>query len=426
MKAVLSNRIYLSLQDSDHLSRLRTELTRTIPALHPNQSNEIICDVASIKRGIASIPIGAQYLIPKDYEIVDKRVLKEVEFESDIVEKLRDSQIEVYNSVVDNCIINAKPGWGKTFTALAIAQKLKQKTLVVVHTVYLRDQWEKEILKVFGFKPGIIGSGVFKVDSPIVLSNIQTLSKKMELVKSMFGLMIVDECHHVPASTFKNVLDKSKARYKIGLSGTVKRKDRKHVIMPDYLSSKLYMPKQENVMTPDIHIIESDVPLESNPMVPWAKKINRLKDNPSYRKLILNLAKVYRDVGHKVLVVSDRVQFLQDLHEQTERSICVVGTTKNRDDLMKKIYTDEIDVVYGTMSIFKEGISENILSCMILGTPVNNTPLLEQLIGRIIREHPGKKTPILVDVVLKGATAKNQANERLAFYIDSGYKIKTI
>jgi superfamily II DNA or RNA helicase len=196
--------------------------------------------------------------------------------------------------------------------------------------------------------------------------------------------------------------------------------------MPDYLSSKIYAPKQENVMTPQIHIIESDVPLESNPMVPWAKKINRLKDNPRYRNLILNLAKAYRDIGHKVLIVSDRVQFLQDLHEQTERSICVVGTTKNRDELMKKIYTDEIDVVYGTMSIFKEGISENILSCMILGTPVNNTPLLEQLVGRIIREHPGKKTPILVDVVLKGATAKNQANERLSFYVDSGFKIKTI
>jgi superfamily II DNA or RNA helicase len=416
----------MNLQDSDHIGKIKESLTRTIPAMHPNQTNEIICDVATIKRGIVSIPIGAQYLIPDDYEIVDKRVLKPVDIHSDIVEKLRESQVEIYNSITDNCIINAKPGWGKTFTALAVAQKLQQKTIVVTHTVYLRDQWEKEVMKVFGFKPGIIGSGVFKLDAPIVLANIQTLSKKMDLVKSTFGTMIVDECHHVPASTFKNVLDKSKARYKIGLSGTVKRKDRKHVVMPDYLSSKIYAPKQENVMTPQIHIIESDVPLESNPMVPWAKKINRLKDNPRYRNLILNLAKAYRDIGHKVLIVSDRVQFLQDLHEQTERSICVVGTTKNRDELMKKIYTDEIDVVYGTMSIFKEGISENILSCMILGTPVNNTPLLEQLVGRIIREHPGKKTPILVDVVLKGATAKNQANERLSFYVDSGFKIKTI
>ena len=56
---------------------IREQLTHTIPAMHPNQSNEIICDVATIKTGIISIPIGAQHLIPKHYEIVDKRTIKE-------------------------------------------------------------------------------------------------------------------------------------------------------------------------------------------------------------------------------------------------------------------------------------------------------------------------------------------------------------
>jgi superfamily II DNA or RNA helicase len=425
MKAVLSNRIYMNVEGSQS-REIREQLTHTIPAMHPNQSNEIICDVATIKTGIISIPIGAQHLVPKHYEIVDKRTIKEANLKSNIVELLRPSQKEIYDKVTDNCIINAKPGWGKTFTALAVAQKLGQKTLIVTHTVFLRDQWEEEVKTLFGFKPGIIGSGVYQIDTPIVLANIQTLSKKMDLVKAIFGTLIIDECHHVPATTFKNVLDKSKARYKIGLSGTVKRKDRKHVLMPDYLSSRIYSPPKENVMTPTIHTITSQIPLESNPMIPWAKKINKLKDMPAYQKLILNIVKVYSDLGHKVLVLSDRVQFLEKLHELTPKSICITGTTKNRDGLIEKVYTDEVNIIFGSISIFKEGISINILSCLVLGTPVNNAPLMEQLIGRIIREYPGKLNPIVVDVILKGTTAKNQANERLSLYVDHGYKIKSL
>ena len=62
----------------------------------------------------------------------------------------------------------------------------------------------------------------------------------------------------------------------------------------------------------------------------------------------------------------------------------------------------------------------------MLGAPTNNDPLLQQLIGRIQRVHPGKLTPIVVDIVLKGATAKRQARNRAAHYIRNGYKVTHI
>ena len=69
--------------------------------------------------------------------------------------KLRASQQAVYDEITDNAIINAWVSWGKTFTGLAIAGKLGQKTLVVAHNTNLRGQWAKECKKAYGITPGI-------------------------------------------------------------------------------------------------------------------------------------------------------------------------------------------------------------------------------------------------------------------------------
>ena len=130
--------------------------------------------IRPLREGLVSIPAGRLDLIPEDYEIIDKRVqaptqLPEFRYE------LRANQRVVHDEVDDCAIINAWVSWGKTFTALAIAQKLGQKTLVVTHTTNLRNQWEKEVQKCFGIQPGRIGSGDFNTSSPIVIGNIQSL-----------------------------------------------------------------------------------------------------------------------------------------------------------------------------------------------------------------------------------------------------------
>ena len=98
---------------------------------------------------------------------------------------------------------------------------------------------------------------------------------------------------------------------------------------------------------------------------------------------------------------------------------------EDRADIIKQIFDDK-DVLYGTQSIFSEGISLNILSCLILATPVNNEPLLTQLIGRIIRDYEDKKQPIVVDINLIGKTASRQASMRMGYYLKEGYEISTL
>ena len=84
------------------------------------------------------------------------------------------------------------------------------------------------------------------------------------------------------------------------------------------------------------------------------------------------------------------------------------------------------EILFGTQAIFSEGISVNALSVLILGTPINNEPLLTQLVGRVIREQEGKQTPVVVDIHLKGNTARKQASNRMGFYMKQGWKISQI
>lgn len=421
-KAVISNRIYLGYTPELH-EHLKSNLTYILPRYGADTPPEIICEVRRIGE-VLTIPYGRTDLIPDAYSIVDKRTKNGYPF-PEFKATLRESQQEIYDDISDSSIVNAKPGYGKTFTGLAIAAKLKQKTLVIVHTVYLRDQWAAEVEKVFGIKPGIVGSGKFDIDKPITLANIQTLARSKrikELVKE-FGLIIVDEVHRAPANVFIKTLDQFHARYRLGLSGTLERKDGKHVLIPDYFGTKIYKPAQENVMQPIVNMVYTDIPLNSNPKMPWATKMNQLTSREDYRDLAITLTKAAIGKGHKVLALSDRVDFLEYCSDSIWDAICVTGATEDRDTLMSKLYTSEANVVFGTQSIFQEGISENILSALMLFTPIKNAPLLEQIAGRIQRKYPGKLQPEIFDIVLKGSTANRQAAFRENFWTMSGYKI---
>lgn len=427
MKAVISNRIYLECT-REYREVLAKELTYIIAGRGPDDPPQVIKNMQRIRENLVSIPIGRTDLIPDDYEIVDKRIHMPVDF-PEFRFPLRDSQQAVFDELDDNCIINAWVSWGKTFTGLAIAGKLGQKTLVVTHTVPLRNQWAKEVQKVYGFTPGIIGSGKFELDAPIVIGNTQTLYRNVPKIRKEFGTIILDEMHHVSSPTFSKILDTNYCRYKVGLSGTIERKDGKHVVFRDYFGSKIFKPPKENYMIPTIEIYRSDVRFMDGASIPWANRVNALSNNNEYRHSVAMLAAAYAAKGHKVLVVSDRVHFLRACAELTgEKAVCVTGEVahEDREKLVNEILYGDKNVLYGTQAIFSEGISVNTLSCLILGTPINNEPLLTQLIGRVIRKQEGKRDPVIIDIHLKGKTAQRQASNRMGYYIKQGYQIREL
>ena len=430
MKAVISNKIYLSNPGAELTKKICAALTYKIKTGTGSSKFERIETIKNYKiltKGIISIPQGRHDLIPEGYEIVDKRVTIPVPFPLPKF-NLRDTQQPVYDEVNDTAFINAKVGWGKTFTALHIARKLGQKTLVVTHTAALRDQWCEEVETLFGIRPGVIGGGkVDHEDHFITVANVQTLVKHAESLAKEFGTVILDEAHHCPATTFAGIIESFYARYRLALSGTMIRKDGKHILFKDYFGDKLIQPPQSNTLAPQVRLVNTGLTLKPN--VPWVDKITDLVQNDKYQQFIAALTLAEIEEGHQVLIIADRVDFLEKVKEYVgETCLLVTGDTSYEDRQWAKelLLTGARQAIAGSRQIFSEGISINSLSCVILAVPMSNDALLEQIIGRVQRLYEGKRSPLVLDMQFNGWSDRKQNNNRLGFYLRSGWEVVTV
>ena len=429
-KAIISNRIYLDNPGTEATKAIVKALTYKIKKDTGSKqfmSVETIRNYKILPKGILSIPQGRQDLIPEDYEIVDKRALVDVPF-PDPKYPLRPEQQVVYDEIDDTVFVNALVGWGKTFTALHLAHKFGQKTLVITHTTALRDQWIEEIEVLFGTKCGIIGSGrVDHEDHFITVANVQTLVKHAGELAKEFGCVILDEAHHCPATTFAAIIDSFHARYRIALSGTMVRKDQKHVVFRDYFGSHVVKPPQSNTLTPQVKILKPGITLK--PGATWVDKITELTGDDGYRRFIAGVAVTQIAKGHKVLIIADRVEFLEKVKEYVgETCVLVTGDTDfdARKLAKEQLLSGEKNCIAGSRQIFAEGISVNILSCVILAVPMSNDSLLEQIVGRVQRLHENKLTPLVIDINFSGFADKKQNNDRLGLYLRKGWEVITV
>ncbi len=427
MKAILRNRIYIQcdeiLKDS-----IEKELSYTIPVRisAAEVRNVRLFDFKRVNSTTLSIPIGRTDLIPDTHEVIDKRVYNLCDFHINKGICLRDSQQKIYNNTDNNIIINAGCSFGKTFTALAITEKLGQKTLIIVNTLKLMQQWVIEIDIVLGIKPGIMGDGQFNMEPDICIATSQTLSKKgtKELFNT-FGTVIVDECHHIPATTFNSIVDKFRARYKIGLSATLRRVDKKHFLITNYIThNNVIKPARENSLIPKVIVVKSNIRMPYGNS--WQERVTKLVENTDYIAMLYDIVQSLVKKGHVVLTIANRVGLLKTLHNLTEKSGLIIGGSDDTDQVKKDIMSGNITSVFGSTQVMSEGISINALSALILGVPINSDVTLEQVIGRIIRKHEGNKEPLVIDIVLKGDTPRNQFRNRKQYYLSMNYEITEI
>ena len=133
--------------------------------------------------------------------------------------------------------------------------------------------------------------------------------------------------------------------------------------------------------------------------------------------------------GHSVLIVADRVEFLEKVKEYVgETCLLVTGDTtfEERQYAKQQILAKEKMCIAGSRQIFSEGISINILSCVILAVPMSNDSLLEQIVGRIMRPHEGKRHPLVVDMQFAGYADKKQNTDRLGLYLRKGWEVVAV
>ena len=136
----------------------------------------------------------------------------------------------------DTGVLAATTAFGKTVVAASIVAARKTNTLILVHRRQLLDQWIARLSTFLDLPPkeiGQIGGGKRKPTGIVDVAIIQSLVRKGEVddIVADYGQLIIDECHHLSAVSFEAVARRCKARYVLGLSATVTRKDGHHPII---------------------------------------------------------------------------------------------------------------------------------------------------------------------------------------------------
>jgi len=318
-------------------------------------------------------------------------------------------------------------GYGKTVYALQMIACMKRKTLVLVHKNFLVEQWTQRAKQFLpGVRIGMIQRDVVETDADVVVGMVQSISKReydTEIFKQ-FGLVIIDEAHHMAARVFSQALLKIPAKYTLALSATPERKDGMTDLLKWSMGEIIYRVKREQeVVNITSLVAETSKPkifMNKEGRVNWALMVTSVSKNERRNRLILKYVLEYINEGRKIIIMSDRVDQLKLLNAMIDESGTVasksfyIGTTsaKERESAEKK------DILLTTYSMSREALDIPALDTLVMATPVGD---IEQVVGRILRKHPDKKTPLVLDVIDPYSIFDCMRWKRRAYYASQNY-----
>ena len=335
-------------------------------------------------------------------------------------------------------ILQLPPGFGKTVLALAASARLGVKTLVLVHKEFLIDQWaERAAMYIPGARIGRLKQNrIETTDRDIVLASVQSVSMRDydNTVFDGFGLLIVDECHHMAAQVFSRALSKINVKYTMGLSATVDRKDGLTKVLKWFLGDVLVKISQKTEVPCVIRRILYNPKYKTNGYgrefylqngkLNIAKMINMITEN---NERTICLANIIRNVlisepSRNIIVLSDRRQHLVEIKTLLCEYECgmYVGQMKPVDLEKSK----NCKILLGTYTMVSEGFDLARLDTLVLASPKSD---VEQSIGRIQRKHvigPEDNIPMVLDVVDTYSVFTNQSDKRNKFYRKRKYSVE--
>lgn len=329
-------------------------------------------------------------------------------------------------------VIQAPCGAGKTVIGASIIAQMETPALVLVHTRDLLRQWQERLQEAL-HEPqiGIIGGGKDQRHQAIVIATLQTLAKwpfqeLLEYGKTR-GLVVVDECHHIPASTFSEVIMGLNGRYRLGLTATPERLDGLTGLLHDHLGPMVHQIDPEQLegigatLKPQIRFVKTDW---SPPMHSEPHERKRLIATDEQRNAqILDLVEDQHEEGRLVLVLCDLRQHCQDLAEQSRSPAAAItgkNTPKQRAAMFDALRQRQITAIFCT-SLADEGLDLPELDTVILATPCRNVARVEQRIGRALRPLAGKADPLVIDLIDDFGPYKGYGRKRATLYRKRGW-----
>mgnify|MGYP003503079688 FL=1 len=356
------------------------------------------------------------------YKIIDNRVFEKIETKR-ILFTLRAEQEDAIKEILkyDSSICVAPPGFGKTLIGAKIFEQRAVKTLIIVNKNMLLDQWISRFVDYFGYKKsdiGFLGKSQNRLNGNIDIATMQSLNNIPELVEN-YTQVIVDECHHIPALTFEQIVKNFKGKYILGLSATPNRKDELDPILYQQLGNISYEYKKPKTHTNRLLVIKTEFTSSADN---YAAIINELVSNEDRNRQIAKTIK--ENIDRKILLLSDRIEHLNLLEnilkEEKIDFVSVHGSQNKKEQVenMQKVKTSSL--ILATSSFFGEGIDFPHLNTIIFATPISFYGRLIQYLGRIGR---GNQECLAIDFLdSKNAMLNSTYKKRLEGYKAMHYK----
>ena len=356
------------------------------------------------------------------YKIIDNRVFENIETKK-ILFTLRAEQEDAIKEILkyDSSICVAPPGFGKTLIGAKIFEQRDVKTLIIVNKNMLLDQWISRFVDYFGYKKsdiGFLGKSQNRLNGNIDIATMQSLNNIPELVEN-YTQVIVDECHHIPALTFEQIVKNFKGKYILGLSATPNRKDELDPILYQQLGNISYEYKKPKTHTNRLLVIKTEFTSSADN---YAAIINELVSNEDRNRQIVKTIK--ENIDRKILLLSDRIEHLNLLEnilkEENIDFVSVHGSQNKKEQVenMQKVKTSSL--ILATSSFFGEGIDFPHLNTIIFATPISFYGRLIQYLGRIGR---GNQECLAIDFLdSKNAMLNSTYKKRLEGYKAMHYK----
>ena len=374
--------------------------------------------------------------------------------------KERDEQLDAINSLMPytNGVLAATTAFGKTVTAAALIARKKVNTLVLVHSKALLLQWHERLtdfLDIDFVEPDMPKKrGRKKVFSPIgcLDSTSNTLHGVIDIalmqsclengeVKPFvqeYGMVIVDECHHVSSVTFEHVLKHVTARYVYGLTATPIRKDGLQPIIfmqcgvIRFSSDAKAQIEKQSFQRYLVPRFTSDRPITDDRQS-FVALSQSLAESEMRNTLIIEDVKRAVATGRTPIILTNRTSHVELLAGMLKPHVANVirltgeGTAKNKREALQKLNDIPQDVplvIVATGKYVGEGFDYPRLDTLFLALPISWKGLVAQYAGRLHREKAGKSDVRIYDYVdIHEPVCESMYRKRLKGYSAIGYRV---